>query len=283
MKLAVGFFDGVHLGHRQILDGADAVFTFRNHPACVLTPGKTPPLLMTCEERIEALKTAGMPSGTERSVHAVRFTNELASMPALDFAEELKKSFSGLERIHCGANWRFGRNGEGTPEVLRGCGLDVKVVECAEWGGERISSTRIRKALQEGRLSEANAMLGRPYAAGGTVERGKGMGGRLGAATLNVRLSAPLKAGVYAVRTDCGDGVANYGHAPTMGEAAWREPVLEVHLLDGGTLKDSGGEAPERLRAEFLEFVRPERKFGTVEELRRQIAEDVRAVRAILS
>ena len=281
MNLAIGFFDGVHLGHQRILEGADSVFTFENHPATILSPARVPPLLMDLDERVRCLKAIGMRKGLERNVHAVPFTREFASMSPAEFAEYLKGRFPGLGHVHCGANWRFGLNGAGTPEELRRYGFGVKVADCATYKGERISSTRIRRALSEGTLDDANAMLGRPFSVCGRIAGGKGVAKTLGAATLNVMVSAPLKLGVYAVRTDIGPGLANYGVAPTMGDKAWTSPVLEVHLFDGSRLSDMGD--PAVLRVEFISFLRPERTFPSVGALRGQIAADVASARICLA
>lgn len=281
MNLAIGFFDGVHLGHQRILAGADAVFTFENHPSTVLDPNHVPPLLMSLDERVEGLRTIGANGGTKRSVHAVAFTKEFASTTPAEFAEYLRNRFPLLDRIQCGANWRFGRNGAGTPEVLREHGFDVAVADCATYKGERISSTRIRMSLIDGRLDDANAMLGHPFAVSGRIVEGKGIAKELNAATLNIRVAVPLKFGVYAVRTDLGFGVANYGLAPTMGAQAWASPVLEVHLFDGSVL--SAADAPSNLRTEFMSFIRPERRFSSVDALRSQIVIDMAQARNVMN
>lgn len=281
MNLAIGFFDGVHLGHQRILEGADSVFTFENHPATVLSPAHVPPLLMDLDERVRCLKAIGVRKGSERNVHAVQFTREFASLSPAGFAEYLRGRFPDIDRIHCGANWRFGLNGAGTPDELRRHGFDVKVADCATYRGERISSTRIRRVLSEGILDDANAMLGRPFSVCGRIAGGKGVAKTLGAATLNVMVSAPLKPGVYAVRTDIGPGLANYGIAPTMGDKAWTSPVLEVHLFDGSQLSDMGD--PDMLRVEFISFLRPERTFPSIGALRDQIAADVASARIRLA
>ncbi len=280
MNLAIGFFDGVHLGHQRILEGADSVFTFENHPATVLSPARVPPLLMDLSERVHCLKAIGMRNGSERNVHAVSFTREFASMSPAGFAEYLRGRFPGLNRVHCGANWRFGLNGAGTPDELRRLGFDVMVSECATYRGGRISSTRIRRVLSEGILEDANAMLGRPFSVRGRIVVGKGVAKTLGAATLNVAATAPLRLGVYAVRTDVGPGLANYGIAPTMGSRAWPSPVLEVHLFDGAVLAGTGD--PAVLRVEFISFMRPERTFPSVDALRDQVAADVASARNVL-
>ena len=276
MNLAIGFFDGVHRGHVRILDGADAVLTFVNHPLTVLDPDRAPPLLMDVDERLALLETAG--ARRPRAVRALRFTPAFAAQPPAAFADFLRREFPTLERIHCGGNWRFGANGAGTPATLRRLGFDVKVARYVRYRNERISSTRIRAALAAGRIDEANAMLGRPFAVAGAVVPGKGVGRRLDAPTLNVAAAPPLKRGVYVVSTALGPGLANYGVAPTMGRMAWSDPVLEVHLLKGDALPPD--RPPSRLRMEFHAFLRPERTFASVAALRDQIAADIVAARS---
>ena len=271
MVLATGFFDGVHLGHRRILDGADSVLTFRNHPLSVLAPEKMPPLLMSTEERLTELATG------KRSVCAPEFTGEFAAMSPEMFVDFLVREYPRLSKVRCGGNWTFGAGGRGNPELLRKLGIAVEVVAYAEHGGEAISSTRIRTALSEGDVQLANAMLGRDFSFVGKVCSGKGLGGEIGFPTLNLMPSKPLflPFGVYAVRTALGMAAANWGMAPTMGGEAWSQPVFEVHLLEPKT------SASLSLKVEILTFVRPERKFSSVTELARQIAADVEFVRSL--
>jgi riboflavin kinase/FMN adenylyltransferase len=276
VKLAVGFFDGVHLGHQRILSGADAVLTFRNHPMSVLDPERAPSLLMDADKRISLLRTVG--THTPRKVHAIRFTRKLAAMKVDEFVAYLRRAFPDLERIHCGGNWRFGADGAGTPQLLRNLGFSVRVSRYAKCGDCVISSTRIRAALSDGDVTLANKMLGRRFSVSGAVVHGKGMGSRLGSPTINLEVSPPLRLGVYVVDTPYGRGVANYGIAPTMGESAWRSPVLEVHLLDGF---DAASEfSSDSVNVDFIRFLRPERKFGSAAQLCRQIAADIRAAKA---
>ena len=274
MNLAVGFFDGVHLGHRRILSRADEALTFSGHPLSVLAPDRAPPLLMTEEERMDAIRAA-LKGGAGR-VRALPFTRELAAEAPDTFAARLMRDCPGLEKVYCGPNWTFGAGGAGDAAFLRSLGLDVEVVPLEMRDGAPISSTRIRAALAAGDVPAANAMLGRPFAVRGAIEPGKGIGRTLGFPTVNVRpanvdLARLLPLGVYAVETDLGGGVANWGRAPTMGEDAWAEPVMEVHALEG-----AGGRTPSAaMEVRLVRFLRPERRFATVEELRRQIAKDV--------
>jgi len=268
--LAAGFFDGVHLGHRRILEGADAALTFRNHPLSVLLPSEAPPLLMTFGERVAAIRACGV-----KDVVALDFTRELADTSPEDFVVRIKAM--GAEVVRCGANWRFGRGGAGDAEFLREHGFSVEVVPYAEYNGEPVSSTRIREALRDGRIADVNAMLGRPWRISGDVAPGKGVGSKMGFPTVNLRLPAflpKIPLGVYEVEA-CGmRAIANWGVAPTMGEHAWLEPVLELHFLGECPLECQEGS----VAVDFLRFVRPERKFATLDELKAQIESDCRAL-----
>ena len=275
--MAVGFFDGVHLGHQKILMGANAVLTFRNHPATVLGVARPPALLMDADERLELLATMGCKS--PRAVMTLKFTRDFAALSPEQFAAFLRREYPALERIHCGGNWRFGANGAGTPATLRALGFDVKVCRYAKYRDERVSSTRIRAALAEGALADAKAMLGRPFAVTGVIRPGKGMGRTLGVPTFNMSVSLPLRQGVYVVDTSLGRGVANYGVAPTMGAMAWTAPVLEVHLLD--VLSSEKGSVPLELHVTFRAFLRPERVFASPEALRDQVIADIAAAQDV--
>jgi len=264
-SIAVGFFDGVHLGHQAILRGATSAITFRNHPLSVLAPERAPRLVMSLEDRLSAIRACGV-----SEVAALDFTEALAHETPEDFMKRLGP------RVRCGENWRFGANGVGDAGFLRSHGVEVEVVPYAEYKGVRVSSTRIRLALEAGAVADANAMLGRPFAAEGSVFCGKGEGRVLGFPTVNVRLDMAIQLpfGVYAVEAGGRRAIANYGVAPTMGERAWGKPCLEIHFVNG-----ERGENGERVRVVFVDFIRPERKFETKEELARQIALDIAFMR----
>lgn len=275
MKVAVGFFDGVHLGHRSILAGADAAFTFLNHPLAVLSPGGAPGLLMSAEERIAAIAAALRPG--ERKVVALPFTEEMRRLPPKDFIAFLKERFPGMDAVRCGSNWRFGVNGAGNVEFARSLGLVVEEAPFVMYAGAAVSSTRIRRALADGDIDGASAMLGRRWSMAGEVFAGKGEGAKLGFPTINLRpleATVPLRSGVYAVDTELGMGIANWGTAPTMGDAAWKTRTLEVHLKDWreGTLP------PRRMTVAFCAFVRGEVAFPSKEALVAQIASDIRSL-----
>ena len=249
-SVAVGFFDGVHLGHQAILKGAEAALTFRSHPLAVLSPERAPRLLMDVGERLAAIRACG-----------------LKEVVALDFTPEFAR------------NWRFGRGGAADATWLRAHGYSVEVIPAVEYRGEAVSSTRIRAALERGEVEDACAMLGRPFEVRGEVFAGKGEGSRLGYPTVNLKpssLNIRLPLGVYAVEIGGVRAVANYGLAPTFGERAWEEPVVEVHFLRQVPDVQGGGFAGVKL----LRFLRPERRFDSLDALKAQIARDCAAALA---
>ena len=270
-RLAVGFFDGVHLGHQAILRGASAALTFENHPLSVLAPERAPRLLMSWEDRAKTIMALGV------KVTALEFDRDLAARSPEEFLALMRcLAPDRTLSVRCGANWRFGRDGAGDADWLRARGVPVTVVPYVDFQGEPVSSTRIRAALGRGEIEAANAMLGRPYAVRGAVVKGKGLGTKLGYPTINLvpaspdraeaRLPVPL--GVYAVEIGGVRGVANYGVAPTTGAAAWTSPVFEVHLLG------SPADVSDVSVVSVLRFLRPERKFASTDELKAQIALD---------
>jgi len=299
--LAAGFFDGVHKGHRLVLEssveraheigGQSWVLTFDRHPLSVLAPSKCPPQLCTLEERLRLLETTGVDG-----VLLLEFTRKLAvqepetfvrwlcGRPRSDGADAQKThrlAHAKLSEIRCGDNWRFGKRAAGTPELLarlgQSYGFRVVVVPYAQYQGVEISSTRIRCAVREGRLEDAAEMLGRPYSVRDTVVRGRGVGHALGVATANVqpRNDVMPPSGVYAVRGVVDgvayNGVADLGFHPTFGEGRPDHPVLETHLLNF-----SGDLYGRTLEVCFLGRLRSERAFTSTEALVAQIQEDVR-------
>ena len=271
--LAVGFFDGVHLGHQAILKGADAALTFRNHPLSVLAPEKAPRLIMSCEERVAAIKACGV-----GDVTVLEFRRELAKMSADEFVTRHLMSSVSRPRssVRCGANWRFGAGGIGDAAFLRSRGVDVEVVPYAEYKGEPISSSRIRRCLERGEIENANAMMGRRFQVSGFRCQGKGLGKKIGYPTVNLKLETlnlKLPLGVYEVEVEGEKAIANFGLAPTMGDSAWARPVMEIHWLGEGT-KDVRRETMDVVSVTLVRYVRPERKFESIEDLQRQIAAD---------
>ena len=281
-SVAVGFFDGVHIGHRAILANADAAITFRDHPLSVVAPERAPRLIMSSEARIAAIRKCGVDE-----VVALDFDDAMSRLTPEEFAEihflrRFKRPPSEIG-ILCGENWRFGSGGSGSAQTLRGMGFAVTVVPYAEFKGAPVSSSRIREALEGGDIEDANAMLGRRFGVLGTVAAGKGEGRRIGYPTLNLELaslSLRLPLGVYEVVVDGVLGIANWGLAPTFGERSWSHPVLEVHFP---TMAKTVFDSPKAHSVEFSRFIRRERKFASIDELRIQIAADCAAVLGVRS
>lgn len=294
--VSVGVFDGVHMGHQEILrrnvEAARAlgarptVVTFRQHPKSVLL-GRAPRTLTSLDHRLELFRRAGI----EHTV-ALTFDDTLRSIPAARFAHEFLAERLDARRLVLGFDSKFGRGREGTPEFLVAQGLAVDVVGQVVVAGRPVSSTAIREAVELGDLAGAAAMLGRPVAVYGEVVAGDRVGRGIGFPTANLDLHHELHppTGVYAVRarvvrygrdTRMGPdlpGVANIGYRPTLEGIRPETPRIEVHLLDF-----EGDLYGEHVELEFEAYLRPERKFAGLPELRAQIGLDVLAARKALS
>lgn len=290
LHLAIGMFDGVHLGHHAVIEaavhsarrcgGVAAVLTFWPHPSRLFRPDNPVRLIMT-----PALKNRQLARLGVDAVITQRFDAEYAAILAEDFLPNLKRDLPDLSTIYVGENWHFGKGRKGDIALLvseaRKHGLNVVSAERINQNGEPISSTRIRTYLEEGRMEEANALLGYTYFAEGVVTPGKQLGRKLGFPTLNVGWEPDLRPrfGVYAVLVSGSKAiqalpaVANYGLRPTVENSV--VPRLEIHVLGNCPF----GEGDE-LSIEWLSFLRPERKFDNVEALRTQIAADREAALA---
>jgi riboflavin kinase/FMN adenylyltransferase len=285
----IGNFDGVHRGQRAILDlvmaragelGVPAVVvTFDPHPLTVLSPERAPVPLTTPKQKEALLAETGV-----SNMLVVRFTPEFSRVPARQFVREFLHQKLALQEVYVGEDFVFGHQREGNLELLREMGGELGfaahgVPEVA-WGGERISSTRIRRALSEGKTAEAAEMLGRPYSIAGTIARGDRMGQKLGWPTINVASENKLLPadGVYACRVyfpsypATFDGVTNIGTRPTVYENYQR--VVESHILDF-----KANVYGQRVEVQFHKRLREERIFPTVMDLSAQIGRDVEATR----
>ena len=267
------------LDRAEKVNAKSIVYTFLNHPTSIFAPERLPNLLMTAEERKSALLKIGV-----NEVAMREFTTELAGESPSQFAEYLRATYPELDTVFCGPNWTFGAGGKGNADFLREHGFNVVTVPFEIDGDEPISSTRIRNVLKKGDIAEANRLLGHTYSVSGNVISGKGLGRNIGFPTLNITFAEEnhpvLPFGVYEVSTHYGRGIANWGLAPTMGEQAWKSPVLEIHIL-----KANNGESPHlalenatRIKTDFLRFIREERKFSSLEELKKQISADISSV-----
>jgi riboflavin kinase / FMN adenylyltransferase len=287
--LTVGTFDGIHRGHqhlvRQLVQRArdtgrlSAALTFHPHPRAILQPESPPRYLSSPEERAALLGEMGVDLLVQ-----LPFTPDLAATSAAELIRNLIGALCMTE-LWVGAGFSMGRGREGTTDQLRALagemGFALRIIEPLLEEGEPISSTRIRNLLMEGRVREAERLLGRPYTLSGTVSAGAHRGRSLGFRTANLPVD-PTRAvprdGVYVVRAVTADGrrggVANIGVRPSFDSG---ERVLEVHVFDY-----AGDLYGRWMAVEFLEWLRPELRFNSPAELVAQIARDVAEARAML-
>ncbi len=296
LHLAIGMFDGVHLGHRAVIEaavrsarrsgGLAAVLTFDPHPSRLFRPDDPVRLIMARDQRTAALLALGVDA-----VIVQPFDPAFAGLEAESLLPHLRSRLGGLHTVYVGENWRFGRGRRGDVALLvaeaKKNGLHVVSAPRINGDGEPISSTRIRVLITEGNIAAANVLLGAAYASEGTVKPGKQLGRTIGFPTLNLPWEPDLtpRLGVYVTRVSplgplpAGvtvkglPAVANYGLRPTVEQSS--APQLEVHVL--GACPHGEG---DKLRVEWLAFLRPERKFSNVAELSAQIALDREEARA---
>jgi riboflavin kinase/FMN adenylyltransferase len=286
---ALGNFDGVHLGHAHVLRAAHgalpgaarAVLTFEPHPRELFRPDDAPFRLQTADERADALAALGADLLVE-----LPFDPAFAALSAEAFARDVLHAGLGAAHLACGPDFAFGHRRGGDVAYLarraEALGMGLTVVPPLADAQGPISSTRIRRLLQDGYPERAAAELGRPWSVRGTVQHGDERGRLLGFPTANIPLGRHLEParGVYAVtvRLPGGGavpGVANVGRRPTVGEGL--ESRIEAHLFDW-----SGDLYGQEVEVAFHAFLRPERKFADFAALARQIAEDASAARAAL-
>lgn len=292
-SVALGFFDGCHLGHQQILDlcrekGGEqsGVLTFREHPGASIPGRQAPQLLTTADERMVLLQERGL------KVFLKTFDREFSTWPAEKFAEQILARALGVSAVVVGHDYRFGHRAAGDVELLISLGgklgfstTIVPAVTLEQNGRIVISSTKVRQAVAEGELELAQRLLGRPYSVTGPVQQGQKKGRTIEFPTANLafpeeKLAPPH--GVMAVRATTQDGmahngVANFGLRPTVDDGATR-PLLEAHLFDY-----SGDLYGQTLKVEMLRFLRPEQKFETFAALRDQILNDAQQARAFFA
>lgn len=287
--LALGNFDGLHRGHMKIIDrvrqragergGTPAAMTFDPHPPRVLRPDKAPALLMTPEQKVEAMRRSGM-----QGLAIVRFTRELSLWDPETFVRTVLVDWLHVVEVWVGANFLFGHERTGTFTVLRTLGarygFRAEKIDPVRYKDFVVSSTRVRRLVSEGRVDEAGALLGHHYFIDGTVVRGAGRGRSIGVPTANLATRNELvpPAGVYAtlatVEGIVRPSVTNIGLRPTFGDVD--TPVIETHVLDfDGDLYD------RTVRLSFVQRLRDERAFPDVDALREQIDADARSARRL--
>jgi riboflavin kinase/FMN adenylyltransferase len=287
----IGNFDGVHLGHQAVFAELTArardlglpsvVITFEPQPMEFFRPEQAPARLTRLREKVEAIANCGVDR-----ILLVRFDARLAELGAREFVEQILVDGLGVRHLYVGDDFRFGKGRAGDFALLGEMGAQhgfaVQSLATVSFDGERVSSTRVREALERGDLMHASQCLGRRYRICGRVAHGHKRGRTIGFPTMNVpllRRSTPLR-GVFAVRViGLGDrplpGVANIGNRPTL--AGDDRFLLEVHLFDF-----DGDVYGRQVEVDFIEHIRDERRFESFDALREQIAHDARRARGIL-
>ena len=290
--LAIGVFDGVHLGHQRVIQTAmedaracgatAAVLTFDPHPMRALAPARAPLMLTSTPHKLELLRQLGV-----EACLVIEFTREFAGTSAEAFVQMIADRTPGLQTICVGSRFRFGKDRRGDAALIREIGAQrgfrLHELPSQTLGGETISSTAVRKAVAAGDLEKAAQMLGRPFSILGTVVPGDALGRTIGFPTANLNRHNEVLPphGVYAARARIAGqlrpGLVNIGFRPTVKKAA-SEPVTELHVLDfSGDLYDTD------IEVFFIARLRDEKKFASLDELRAQIQRDEQAARRLLA
>ncbi len=291
LAVTLGNFDGVHLGHQQLMrravaaaqnaGGCSLAFTFEPHPLAVLT-GRPPRLLQSQAEKRQAIASMGLDYLLE-----LPFTAELAALPPEDFVRQfLRPDGLHIDLLIVGFNFSFGAGGAGNAETLQKLGekygFQVEVMPPCRRCGGIVSSSWLRRLIAEGKIAKANRLLGREYMLSGEIVHGRRLGRQFfGFPTANILADENLLLayGVYAAWAECSDcrwpAVVNVGLRPTIAENI--VPTIETHCL--GVDQDLYG---QHMRVHFVQEIRPERKFASMELLREQIAADSRIAAEIL-
>jgi riboflavin kinase/FMN adenylyltransferase len=275
----VGNFDGVHRGHRALIDRVTAkargakltscVLTFEPHPREFFAPDAAPARITRLRDKLELLAQAGV-----EHVHVARFDARFAAMSAERFIDEVLVRGLSVQWLLVGRDFRFGARRGGSFATLKDRGFALEEMPDIEFEGVRVSSSAVRAALKAGKLAEAERLLGHAYTISGRVAHGAKLGRGLGFPTANIVLRrAPPLAGIFVVEVDrYGHGVASIGRRPTVNPVAI--PLLEVHLFDHDA--DLYG---EHLRVRFLKKLRDEEKYDGLPALQAAIARDARQAR----
>ena len=286
VHLAIGMFDGLHIGHQAVihsaiqaaeLDGSlCGILTFDPHPSHLFRPDSPTPQIYPPEVKEELLREMGLDLCLIQ-----KFTAEFAGHTAEKFVSWIREIVPSLASVSVGENFRFGKGRTGAPSLLvdklKNCGVSVFSCERIHLDGDPISSTRIRGILPDRPIEEVNHLLGRPYHSIGTVQEGKKLGRTIGFPTLNLPVEADIlpQFGVYLVRyrlrnsprSESRFGIANFGLRPTMENST--VPRLEIHSLE-----ECSADYGDDVVSEWIRFIRPERKFADLDELKDAIQSD---------
>ena len=283
--LAIGVFDGVHLGHQAVvrsLEGKVAALTFEPHPLSIIAPDRVPPRLTTLEQKVAYLRAQGTVA-----VIAVKFDDALRKLSPAAFVDEIARIFPDLKHVAIGENWSFGRNREGNAarltELARAHGFDVKAIAPVQIDGAPVSSTRIREAILDRPFDKAARLLGRSYAITGKVIHGDERGRTIGFPTANLAEVEQLlpPRGVYAARARVAGNLTKYRAVMNLGKrptfTSNGVDSLEVHILDFDADLYN-----QKLWVSDLVRLRDEMAFPNAAALKAQIAEDIARARVVL-
>jgi riboflavin kinase/FMN adenylyltransferase len=270
-SVAVGTFDGVHLGHREVIAGNDSVLTFDPHPTTVVAPTHAPKLLTTFDRKAELIASLGV-----QELVVIPFDTDFSARSAASFIDDVLLGALGAARVSIGENFRFGHRAQGDPQLLLADErLQTVVHQLLEVDGEVVSSSHIRGLLLAGELAEANRLLGARFTLSGEVAHGDERGRELGFPTANLVPDEALVCpghGVYACLADGKPAAVSIGVRPTF--TTGRGELIEAFILDfDGDLYGT------RLCIEFLERLRGERRFPSADALVQQMHRDVQATR----
>lgn len=274
-RVAVGEFDGVHLGHREVIGGSDTVLTFEPHPRAIVSPDSAPPLLTTLDQKAELIAALGV-----EELVVVPFDEAFAARSAADFVDSVLVGALRAERVSVGENFRFGHRAGGDAAMLAADErFETRVVPLVEVEGEIVSSSHVRGLVLAGDVDRAAAFLGHPFELRGDVVSGDRRGRELGYPTANVVPGDGMVCpghGVYACRANGLPAAVNVGVRPTF--ETGRGVLVEAFLIDW-----EGDLYGRELRIEFLDRLRGERRFASAAALVEQMARDVDRARAALA
>ena len=272
-QVAIGVFDGVHVGHRQVIEGADTVLTFEPHPLRVLHPDAAPKLIMPFEIKRDVIEGLGV-----EELIVIPFDDEFSAIAAEDFCSQILVQTLGARSVSVGENFRFGAKARGDDQMLASRDeFETRVVPLVEVDGEIVSSTRVRSLVAAGEIEAATRCLGAPFLLEGTVVEGDERGRKLGFPTANIVPSDDLVCpghGVYAAFADGLPAAVNVGVRPTF--ETGRGLLVEAYLIDF-----DGDLYGRTLRIAFISRLRGERRFAGVEELIAQMHRDVEMAREL--
>lgn len=276
LSICLGYFDGVHLGHQKLIKYSRknakytlGLLTFDKPISTLINNGKKKEVLTSLDDRFKIISKLGVDY-----YFVLKIDKEFTSLSDMDFIEMLKKM--NVKEVFVGKDFRYGKNASGTLYSLQDY-FDVKVVDIENFNGEKISAQKLAEKIQNGEIEYANDLLGHNYTLVGTITSGKQIGRTIGFPTINLKLTDDYvlpKFGVY--KTICyidnipHVSITNVGVKPTVGS---KEPTVEIHLLN-----HVGEVKADIINLEFLKFIREEKKFSSLDELKAQIEKDIKAL-----